>query len=264
MIEREDREGGIRVLRLAHNKANALDLELLAAVEEALAEAEGDGSRALVLTGSGSIFSAGVNLFRVLDGGAAYLEDFLPALDSGLRRLITCPLPLVAAINGHAIAGGWVVACACDYRVMADGYGKLGLPELQVGVAFPPLVVEIVRAVTPPQFLQELMLGGSTFTGEEARRRGLVQEAVAPEQVVDRAAEVGRRLAAVPAAAFRLTKEQLALPLLRRAAAGDEAVREQVHAVWKAPATLEVIRAYLERTVGRGGGATVAPHQPSR
>jgi enoyl-CoA hydratase len=250
LIERQQ-EGDVVVLRLAHNKANALDVELLAAVETELAAAESAGS-AVVLTGSGSIFSAGVNLFRLLDGGASYLEAFLPALDRALRRLFTFPRPVVAAVNGHAMAGGWILACSCDYRVMAAGYGKIGTPELQVGVPFPPVPLEVVRYATPASRLQAMVLLGRTWNGEEALRDGLVDEAVPPGEVLPRALAVATELARRPAEAYRLTKLQLRQPAMDRADAATD-IAAAVDASWKRPETADVIRAYLERVVGKGG-----------
>lgn len=250
MIERR-REGAVTVLRLQHKKANALDVELCAALTDELAAAERAG-QTLVLSGSGSIFSAGVDLFRMLAGGAGYLGAFLPALDALLERLFTYPCPVVAALNGHAMAGGWVIACACDYRVMTTGRGKAGLPELQVGVPFPPIALETVRFATPPSALQSLVFGGRLYTGEEALAAGLVEEAVPAEEVLPRALAAAESLARVPAAAFRLTKLQLRRPAAERAAAAGETAAA-VRSAWADPATWDVVRAYLERVVGKGG-----------
>src|SRR5690349_10375897 len=118
MIERTQHEG-VLTLRLAHGKANALDVELLDAL---LGELEGmaDDVRALILTGTGSIFSAGVDLFRLTRDGADYVGRFLPLLSRLVRTLFTFPRPVVAAVNGHAIAGGCVLVLACDVRLMAE------------------------------------------------------------------------------------------------------------------------------------------------
>src|SRR5581483_10515937 len=158
MIERRH-EGAVLVLQLRHGKASALDVELCAALEAELVAA-GESDRAVVITGTGNIFSAGVDLFRMLDGGAEYVDRFLPALDSLLRRLFTHPRPVVAAINGHALAGGWVLACAADHRVVTASPAKLGLPELQVGVPFPPMALEVVRFATPRGLAQAMAIGG--------------------------------------------------------------------------------------------------------
>jgi enoyl-CoA hydratase len=249
MIERRI-EGPVTVLRLQHGKASALDVELLGALESELAEAEAS-AQAIVLTGTRSIFSAGVDLFRVLDEGDAYLTSFLPALDSALLRLFTFPRPAVAAINGHAMAGGWILACACDYRVMTLGSGKAALPELQVGVAFPPIAIETVRFATPAAHLHALVFAGREYTGEEALRAGLVEEAVEPDAVMVRALEVAKVMARTPFEAYRLTKEQLRAPTVARVAAASSTARA-VHAQWSGDDTASIIRTYLDRVIGKG------------
>src|SRR5215470_4607203 len=132
MIERSQHEG-ILTLRLAHGKASLLDVELLDAL---LRELDGvaEDVRALILTGTGSIFSAGVDLFRLTQEGKDYVRRFLPLLSRLLCTLFTFPRPVVAAASGHAIAGGCVLVVACDIRLMAEGAGRIGVPELLVGV----------------------------------------------------------------------------------------------------------------------------------
>ncbi|HEX7809768.1 MAG TPA: enoyl-CoA hydratase/isomerase family protein, partial [Thermoanaerobaculia bacterium] len=157
MIDRSISDS-VATLRLNYGKAAALDLELLDAVALAIAEcAADDDIRAVILTGTGSIFCAGVDLFRITNGGREYAERFLPALGRMLLELFAFPKPLIAAVNGHAIAGGCVLALAGDYRLMAQGNGRIGVPELLVGVAFPPSVIEAIRFALPPQQLQALL-----------------------------------------------------------------------------------------------------------
>ena len=155
MIARSQHEG-VLTLRLAHGKASALDVELLDLLAR---ELDGAAERvgALVLTGTGSIFSAGVELFRLTQGGADYVRHFLPLLSRFLRTLFTFPRPVVAAANGHAIAGGCVLVLACDARLMAEGEGTIGLPELLVGVPFPTAALEVIRFAVPREKLQSLI-----------------------------------------------------------------------------------------------------------
>ncbi len=236
---------------MEHGKANAIDLELMEGLTAALDEAETSACEAIVLTGSKSIFSAGVDLFRVVAGGPDYLEEFLPLLTTCLRRLFVLPKPVVAAINGHAIAGGCILAAACDSRLMAAGAGRIGVPELRVGVPFPAGPLEIVRFVVPNRYLQEVVLGGRTYLPAEACERGLVDEVVAPGSHLARALERAAELAAVGDEAFALTKLQLRQPTLeqmeRTAALADEAIE----AAWKSESARQRIRSYLEKTVGR-------------
>lgn len=250
MIHREDRDG-IAVLRIEHGRANALDAELLERLEERFRELEEERPDAVVLTGTGSIFSAGVDLFRILDGGRAYLERFLPVLGRSLERLFAFPGPVVAAINGHAIAGGCILACACDLKVMADGDGRIGVPELRVGVPFPVAALEILRFAVPRQHLQKLAYVGRTYGPRDAQAWGLVDELVAPERLTERTLEAARELAAIPRGSFELTKAHLRRPTLERIRSYRGEIDPRVADLWGEEAIHDHIRDYLERTIGR-------------
>ncbi len=238
---------GIETLRIEHGKANALDVELCRGLDAALADAEGREGP-LVLTGTGSMFSAGVDLFRVVDGGRDYIAQFLPALSELFLRLFMLPRPVVAAINGHAIAGGCILACACDYRVMGEGKGRIGLPELAVGVPFPASAIELLRSVTDPVRLHEFLFIGKTYDAREAVAAGLVNEAVRLEEVLDRATAMARDLGSRPAASYRITKHFLRGPAAERIRAAERDRGELIDA-WAAPETLEAVRGYLARTL---------------
>lgn len=248
MIER-DLQDGILTLRLAHGKASALDVEFLEALIREL-DAAAD-ARAVVLTGRGAIFSAGVDLFRLAEGGPEYVERFFSLLDAFVRKLVALPVPVVAAANGHAIAGGCIVVLACDYRLMADGGGRIGVPELLVGLPFPAAPLEVVRFAVPPQHLQSLVYTGRTLPPREALAHGLVDEVVDPGVLDARAREVAGELARIPAEVFRLTKQSLRAPVIERLARTGEAVDAQALALWAAPETPSRVRAYLEKVVRR-------------
>jgi enoyl-CoA hydratase len=248
MIERSDHDG-ITTLRLAHGKASALDLELVEGLARGVAEAVASETRAVVLTGSGSIFSAGVDLFRLVEGGAEYTDKFLPALSRMLLDLFTMPKPLVVAVNGHAIAGGCIIAACGDYRLMASGSGRIGVPELLVGVPFPPAVIEVLRFALPPQSLQMLLYTGRTLIVDEAKAHGLIDEIVAAETLLQRAEEVARQFASLPTAAFQLAKRQLRDKAATRAKRYESKFDDEVKELWASPATHDGIRAYLAKTV---------------
>jgi enoyl-CoA hydratase/carnithine racemase len=236
MIERETNDG-IVTLRLAHGKASALDVELCEAITRSLNDAT--GARAVILTGTGTIFSAGVDLFRMTNEGAPYVERFLPALRDAFETLFRFPHPVVAAVNGHAIAGGCLMAAACDYRLMAGG--RIGVPELFVGVPFPAIAIEMLQHAAGRD-AQWLAYTGATLSGDDAKSRGLIDEVVEADRLMPRANEMARQLAAVPAESFRLTKLQL------RHIATDDAAAARV---WSDPHIHAHIRDYLARTVGR-------------
>src|SRR5262245_20613745 len=107
VIELDDVDG-IAVVRLAHGKVNALDLELCEAITRTFAEIDASPARAIVLTGSGRTFSAGVDLWRLIDEGETYGQAFLPALIDAFEAVFMAGKPVVAAVNGHAVAGGCI------------------------------------------------------------------------------------------------------------------------------------------------------------
>ena len=246
MIHREDRDG-IAVLRIEHGKANTLDMALCDAVVEAFDGA--NGARAVVLTGTGRIFSAGVDLFRVLEGGASYIDAFVPAMCRAFERMFVHPAPVVAAANGHAIAGGCLLVAAADQRLMAAGSARIGLPELQVGVPFPPMALEIMRFATPPRHFQTVVYRAETHEPAAALALGLIDEVVEPDALLDRALASAGRLASVPAETFAITKREIRRPALERIRALERTVAREVHAQWLEPRTLDRIRAYLDRTI---------------
>jgi len=249
MIVPEDRDG-IRVLRLAHGKVSAMDIELGEAFIAEMDAAAASSVRAVVVTGTGSSFSAGVDLFRLLKDGPAYGQRFLPVLDAMLRVALTFPKPVVAAVNGHAIAGGCILAATCDRRIMA-GTGRIGIPELVVGVPFPALPLQIMSARLPDAAFRDLVMTGRTVAVDEALTLGLVDEKCEADALLDRALTVARQLAAIPPEAFALTKEAFTTLILDRAASLADVNARVAHA-WLQPHTYDTIRAYLERTVKKG------------
>ena len=208
----------VAVLRIEHGRVGALDVELL----DALAEAVRASDQALVITGSGSAFSAGVDLRRILDGGRAYTEELLSALTRLFRVVFDHPRPTVAAVNGHAIAGGCVLALACDLRLMSGG--RMGLAELTVGVPFPTAALEIVRHALGPRAGQ-VLLGAQTVDRDRALAVGLVDELTEPGDLLPRALALAEELAARSPESYRMAKTQLHRPAnaVIEASAGDDA-----------------------------------------
>ncbi|NKQ58683.1 enoyl-CoA hydratase/isomerase family protein [Amycolatopsis sp. K13G38] len=248
---RIDKAGEVAILRMTHGRANALDTGMCRELVERVDEAGFAGQRALVLTGQGGVFSAGVDLLRVREGGPAYVREFLPALSDAFLALFGFPGPVVAAVNGHAIAGGGVLAAACDRRIMNAAHGRIGWPELTVGVPFPLVAMEILRCAYGTNRLAELTELGQSYLGGEALTLGLVDELVAPEVVESRAVEIAAGLAAVPAKAYAHTKAQIHRPHDERIGeqrTADDAVVEEL---WAAPETLAAIDAYVRRTLDR-------------
>jgi enoyl-CoA hydratase len=203
VISVEDHDG-VAVVRLEHGKVNALDLELLRAITATMSRLV--DAPAAVLTGAGTVFSAGVDLRRIVDGGPAYVREFLPALSDAFLAVFDHPRPVVAAVNGHALAGGCVLAAACDLRLMSGG--TIGLTELLVGVPFPVTPLEIMRFAVGPA-VAGLALTGRTMGPDEASRIGLVDTVVEPDELLPDAVHRAAELARTPFAVYAMTKQQL-------------------------------------------------------
>src|SRR6516164_7004869 len=233
----------IAILRMANGKANAMSFDFCELLSARFEELAASSAHAIVITGTGKIFSAGVDLVRLLDGGPAYIRKFLPALRSMFLSVFSCPKPVVAAINGHAIAGGCVLACAADRRLMAEDGGRIGVTELLVGVPFPSIAMEILRCATAPQYFENALFSGATFAPQDAIARGFVHEITEPEGLLDRAVAAAATLAALPSGACALTKRQT------RQTSGGEVTDAEIEQIWTAPETLARIRDYVERTL---------------
>jgi enoyl-CoA hydratase len=247
MILRDDRDG-IRMLRLAHGKVSAIDIELGEAFLAEMQDAAAAPIRAVVVTGSAASFSAGVDLYRVVNGGPEYGKRFLPVLDAFLKAALTLPKPMIAAVNGHAIAGGCILAACCDHRIMVDGNGRIGIPELAVGVPFPALPLQIMAGRLTDSALRDLVFTRRTVQVDEAKALGLIDEKCPSGMLIDRAIEVAETLAAIPPGAFALTKAAFYTPILDRADRLSD-LNARVAEAWTQQHTYDTIRGYLDRTI---------------
>jgi enoyl-CoA hydratase len=243
-------EGDIGVVRLARPPMNAMNLELLQDLEQVLGEAERSPVRAVILTGDGPAFSAGADLFEALEQGSEYIDAAGRSLSSCFAALFRFPRPVVAAVNGHAIAGGCILLSACDYRISAAGDHRIGVTELAVGVPFPTWALEIMRFAVPGGTLQELVVTGRVYPPDRALAKGLLDEVVEAARLMERAKEIAERMAAVPRATFELTKRALRAPTEALVAARADRDDEAVRGLWDSGEVRASIRAFLTRTFG--------------
>lgn len=234
---------GATILRFDNAPVNALDLDLLNAITESMRRVDGP----VVITGAGRCFSAGVDLRALADGGMDYAGRFVAALSEAFLAIYDHPAPVVAAVNGHAIAGGCVLAMCADVRLMSGG--TIGLTELSVGVPFPVAALEICRAVMGASSTRAA-LGAKTIDAHTALARGWVDDLVAGDELLDKALVVARELGQYSPAAYAATKVQLHRPV-RAAIDAGTATDADVRAGWISAETRARINGFLE-SLARG------------
>ncbi len=225
---------GLALVRLTCGKANALNPGSLAAIERALDEAAGGGARGLVLTGYERFFSAGLDLVTLYGVERAAMDQFMARFDAVMLRVFAFPRPVVAAVGGHAVAGGGILALACDARVMGATAGRFGLNEIRLGVPFPASALEIARHAVPAGSVERVLYEGELHEPRDARALGLATDVVDGD-VVEAAHRACTRLTEAPTGAFAAIKAALKAPALERAQATLGPLRRAFVDAWYAP-----------------------------
>jgi Delta3-Delta2-enoyl-CoA isomerase len=230
-------------LRLSAPGKNALSTALMTHIRDELRRAAG---APVLVVGEGDAFSAGLNLKEVAGLDRAGMARFIELLENVVLDLYTYPGPTVACVNGHAIAGGCVVAMCCDARVATDdARARIGLNEVALGLRFPPRVFRLVRERLPPKFRETVLLGAELFAPERARQLGLVDEIASdPEHV---ARERLTTLAARPADAYAATKRALREGVLEPSAEERARFEQQDLPTWCSDSLKDRVHAMLAR-----------------
>lgn len=193
-------------INLARPPVNALNLELLRSLREAVESAPLRGARGIVLSGAQGMFSAGVDVPALLGQDRAGVLAFWREFFSVCAALAKSPIPVAAAISGHSPAGGAVLALFCDYRIMAEGPFRIGLNEVQVGLNVPEPIQIALRRIVGAYRAERLLVAGAMITSAEALACGMVDELTGVEQVTTRALHWMRELLALPSHAMLSTR----------------------------------------------------------
>lgn len=208
MLVRRERRGRVSVLSLQRPPVNAADLPFARAIHDAMAAERNDpASAAVVLTGLPGCFCAGVDTRAVPAYDAATRAEMLRTIDRTILALYAFPKPVVAAISGHALGAGLVLALTAELRLAARGDFRLGLTEAAAGIPFPACPLVVVRAELAPDVLRVLALGSASFAPDAPALRGVVDRVVEPDALVDEAVREAEALARHPG--HRVVKQQL-------------------------------------------------------
>ncbi|AKT43702.1 enoyl-CoA hydratase/isomerase family protein [Chondromyces crocatus] len=225
----------VAVLALELGRSNAINQGFIDALNGALDTLDQDPAvRGLVITGQGRAFCVGLDLMEATALDQPALERFVDAFDALFERVARFPWPVVAAVNGHAIAGGCLLAMAADYRVMAQGPYQIGVNEVALGIPLPSASFEVARRGIPAAAWPEALFQGRLYRTEEALAAGLVQK-VAEQDVLAEAIAVAARLAGGAPEALKTMKADVIAPMVASVAAHREARRERFIACWNTP-----------------------------
>ncbi len=252
MLEIQDHDQ-VREIRMSRPPVNALDPKLVSQLRQTIVAAENDSVAGIVLSGGENVFSAGLDLptLLTLDREAmhAFWRDFF-ALCAALAR---SSMPVVAAVGGHAPAGGAVLALMCDYRIMGEDPEqnfRIGLNETQVGLIVPECIQIALRRLVGRYPAERLLMAGAMLTSAEALSIGMVDELAAPDQVRARALAWLQELLALPRHAMLGTRTMARGDLREAFADTDKLPVDDFLDVWFAPPTQAVLQQVVAQLKG--------------
>lgn len=206
------RDGDVAIVTFDDGKANALLVPEFAGFEATLDEVERSGARAVVLTGRPGFFSAGLNLKALATMDLPAKQQLVGAMGSAVLKLFTFPLPVVAAVSGHALGGGAMLGLASDVRVFAEGPFRFGLNEVQIGLFVPSYAIELARHAVSASRMTDLVVHGRVISPVEALNMHIADAVHAPEALREAALIRARDLAGISGTGYALTKKAVRGP----------------------------------------------------
>jgi enoyl-CoA hydratase len=241
----------VALLTMEGGKANALTPGLLDVIERKIEAFEDGPSRSGVLIGYERYFSAGLALTHIIDFDRDELRGFIQHFSRVMSRIFVCRKPLVAAINGHAIAGGCVLALMCDVRIAADDPSiRIGLNESRLGIGLPAIVVEGLRFGVPPASFVPIAMEGALHSPARSLALGLVSEIVPGSELLARSTAVAQTLAAPGSAAVAQIKRALRLPSIETVTRTADLEVEAWLDTWFSTEAQQHVRAAVARLRG--------------
>ncbi|GHD22649.1 enoyl-CoA hydratase [Nocardiopsis kunsanensis] len=250
-VETDPDNPGVAVIRLDRPKVNALNAALTAEIAEAAAQVSGDDAvRAVVVYGGERVFVAGADIKEMGDRTAVQMREYSRDLQEALNAVERIPKPVVAAVTGYALGGGLELALSADFRV-AGTKAKLGVPEIQLGVIPGAGGTQRLPRLIGPARAKDLIFTGRHVRADEAREIGLVDEAVADEEVYAAAVAKVAPLAQGPAVALAAAKESVDRGLETELSTGLEIERMQFASLFATEDQKTGMRSFVEEGPGK-------------
>jgi enoyl-CoA hydratase len=208
------KDGEIATATLSRGKVNALNEPMVEELTKSFEDLAIDNAvKSIIFTGTGKFFSFGFDVPEFLsypkDDFVRYLEKFTKLYTD----VFLFPKPVVAALNGHTIAGGCMLATACDFRLMATGKARISLNEITFGAPVPAGSVEMLRYCVGSRHAQSILYSGAMYSAEQAFELGLVDQVSSEDALAEDARKVAQELAQKDSSAFRTTKHLLRKPV---------------------------------------------------
>ena len=240
---------GVAVLRLCHGVTNALNPELVTQLVEAIEDAECDPAvHGLVLSSANEkFFSIGLDLPGLFYLTRKEFEFFWRKVTHTFLKLHALPLPTAAALTGHAIAGGCVLALCCDYRLMADRRKLMGLNEAKLGVPVPSVADLMLQGLVGVQNARKIIDGGRFYPPKASLRLGMVDELVPLEQVLEKAIDKVRLASPSATESFARRKRARVASIQTRVVAGQEEETELFIDLWYSDEVRALLKEAMEK-----------------
>jgi enoyl-CoA hydratase/carnithine racemase len=236
-------DDGIATVTLDRPKVNAINEQVVLELRNVFRELVLDARvKAVILTGRGSFFSFGFDIPEFMDYPKDEFRRFIMSFSELVQRIFVFPKPVVAALNGHTVAGGCVLAIACDRRVMAGGKAKIALNEITLGASVFTSIAEILKYTVGPGTAQLLLYTGKMISAEEALALGLVDKAVSAEDIYSEALGAANELAGWDAFAFGSIKRLLRKETLERIENHEKGSVSDFVDIWYSPDTREKLK----------------------
>jgi enoyl-CoA hydratase/carnithine racemase len=239
-------EAGIATITLARGKVNAINEPVAEKLKITFEEmSANDEVKSVILTGQGQFFSFGLDIPEFLSYSKESFQRFVNKFADLYTYMFLFPKPLIAALNGHTIAGGFMIATACDYRIMVSGKSRISLNEINFGSSLFPGSVELLRYCVGSRLAERIAYTGTMYTAESALEMGLIDEVSSPEELTDDALGIAEDLGARSAPAFASIKMLLRNETGRRMREQDRLYAAEIVDIWYSENTwkqLEKIR----------------------
>ena len=237
-----DEQDGIFTLSLNRGKVNPLNGDVVDEILSSLKDIEDDSAvKAVILTGQGKFFSFGFDVPELLTYSREAFSDFLSKFTNLYSYMFLYPKPILAALNGHAIAGGCMLALACDRRIIISEKAKMSLNEIDLGVPIFVGITEILRFCVGSRIATEILYSGTLYSPEQAYSLGLVDEIVGTDDLISAANKAASDLGLKPYSAFAGIKSLLRKPILEGISQKENESIKRFVDIWYSDSTRDIL-----------------------